>query len=149
MLQLGFQKCWVDVVMRCVRTASFAFLVNGVPIGHIIPSRVLRQGDPISPYLYLFCSEGLSGILRRVLEEGAIHGYRVCHDAPPVSHLLFADDTIIFCGADMAQADRVKEVLESYATASGQAINFTKTSVAFSKGVKADKRSRITQSLDI
>jgi len=121
--------------MRYVKTTSFSFLINRVSTGHVIPSRGLRQGDPISPYLYLLCSEGLSGLMRRATEVGAIHGYRVCHEAPPISHLLFVDDTIIFCGAEADQAEYVKEILKSYERASGQAINLAKMSMLFRRGV--------------
>ena len=101
MTRMGFRRSWVETVMRCVSTATFSILINGVPTGHIVPSRGIRQGDPISPYLFLFCSEGLSGVLRRATEVGSIHGYRICEAAPSISHLLFADDTIIFCGAEV------------------------------------------------
>jgi len=55
MLKLGFRRHWVDLVMRCVKLASFPFLVNGVPTGHFIPSWALHQGDPLFLYLFLFC----------------------------------------------------------------------------------------------
>jgi len=84
-----------------MKMTSFAFLVNGVPTGNIIPSRVFCQGDLMSLYLFLFALEleGLSGLLRRATERGAIHGYRLCQGAPKISHFKFLDDTIIFCGA--------------------------------------------------
>ena len=149
MIRMGFDEEWVALIMRCVRSASFSFLVNGLPRGHIIPSRGLRQGDPLSPYLFLFCAEGLIGLLRQAEARGALQGFRVCPNAPTISHLCFADDTLVFCGANPSQATVVKALLQNYKRASGQCINYTKTDVMFSKGVSEDRRRDITLILDI
>jgi len=85
--------------MKCVKYASFSFLVNGILVGHMVPSRGLHQRDPISPYLFLFVSEGLSGLLKRFVERGSLHRFHLCLDSLIVSHLLFVDDTLIFCQA--------------------------------------------------
>jgi len=63
MLKLGFSANWVNLVMRCVESATFSFLINGEPRGFLKPTRELCRGDPISPYLFLFCAEGLSYLL--------------------------------------------------------------------------------------
>ena len=108
MLRMGFREHWVDLLMRCVKSVSFSFLINGIPHGHVIPSRRLHQRDPISTYLFLFCSEGLSGLLHRAAEQGSLQGYRICNGASAMSPLLFADDTIVFCEAEVEQAEGVK-----------------------------------------
>ena len=77
----------VEVVMRCVCTVTYSVRINGQPKGHIIPSRGLRQGDPLSPYLFLLCVEGLSGLLKQQVERGSIKGVVVCRGAPCISHL--------------------------------------------------------------
>jgi len=64
MLRMGFDEGWGELIMRCIRSAYFSFLVNGVPQGHIVPCRGIQQGDPLSPYLFLFWTEGLTGLLR-------------------------------------------------------------------------------------
>lgn len=65
MRKMGFQEKWISLIMMCVTTISYSVLINGEPKGRIVPTRGLRQGDPISPYLFLLCVGGLSVMLRR------------------------------------------------------------------------------------
>ena len=65
MLKLGFDNRWVDLMMLCVSTVRYNVLVNGREVGPIIPKRGLRQGDPLSPYLFILCAEGLSSLIKR------------------------------------------------------------------------------------
>ncbi|XP_050212716.1 uncharacterized protein LOC126664387 [Mercurialis annua] len=70
MLVLGFPLQWISWIMKCVTTVSYSIIINGEPKGFFRPSRGLRQGCPLSPYLFLFCTEGFSNILNRAnLEE--------------------------------------------------------------------------------
>lgn len=83
------------------------------------PTRGIRQGDPISPYLFLLCSEGLSCLLKSV---GLVHltrGIRVGIHSPWISHLLFADDCIVFTEASQGGTDRLMEILDRYHRGSG------------------------------
>ena len=75
-------------MLMCVKTVSYSVLINGEPKGKITPTRGLRQGDPISPYLFLLCAEGLTAMLNREEGEGQISGVSVCRGAPRISHLL-------------------------------------------------------------
>ena len=78
MEKLGFPETWVDRVMGCVTTAQFLVLINGTPYGNFSPSRGLRQGDPLSPYLFLLCTEGFTSLLQKSELEGRIKGVSVC-----------------------------------------------------------------------
>ena len=71
MLRLGFIRPWVDKVMKCVTSVSFSVLFNGEKLQEFKPPRGIRQGDPISPYLFLLCVEGLSSILK---SENGVQG---------------------------------------------------------------------------
>ena len=132
MVKLGFPDNWINWVMTCVSTPTFSVLINGKPFGHITPSRGLRQGDPLSPYLFLLCAEGFSSLLFQAEVEGRLHGVSICKRAPRISHLLFADDSLLFCQATQKEVNEVNGVLQTYASASGQCINLEKSSVLFS-----------------
>lgn len=94
--KFGFQSKWVNRFMKCIRTVSYSFLHNGEIFVEVKPQRGVRQGDPISPYLYILCAEGLYAIIRPYEITGLIHGCRVARGAPSISHLLFADDCYFF-----------------------------------------------------
>ena len=70
MEKLGFPETWVDRVMGCVTTTHFSVLINGTPYGNFSPSGGLRQGDHLSPYLFLLCTEGFTSLLQKVELEG-------------------------------------------------------------------------------
>jgi hypothetical protein len=99
MQALGFPVSWCELIMKCVSTVSFSIRVNGLFSDSFKPSRGIRQGDPIAPYLFLLCSEGLSCMLRRVGPLYISRGVRVSRYAPWISHLLFADDCLVFTQA--------------------------------------------------
>ena len=133
MRRMGFQERWIALSMMCVKTVSYSVLINGIPKGCINPTRGLHQGDPISPYLFLLCAEGLSAMIKREMSFGSLNGGQVCRGAPQISHLLFADDSIIFCRASMEESNQVIKILTDYERDSGQKLNGDKTSLFFSK----------------
>ena len=79
-----------------------------------VPTRGLRQGGPISPYLFLLCAEGLSAMLRRDEIRENLRGILVCRRALMVSYLLFMDDCIVFCKASTEEGLRVTKILKNY-----------------------------------
>ena len=93
---MGFAQRWVDLIMFCVSSVQYSVLVNEKQVGPITPKRGLRQGDPLSPYLFIICAEGLSTIIRKAEVAGSLHGVKVCRGAPNVSHFLFAGDCFLF-----------------------------------------------------
>ncbi|KAL0016440.1 hypothetical protein SO802_003509 [Lithocarpus litseifolius] len=138
MRKLGFNEKWISLIMMCVTTVSYSVLINGEPRGNITPSRGLRQGDPISPYLFVLCAEGLSAMIRQKEAVGLIKGVVVSRQAPLTSYLFFADDSIFFCRATMEECKQVALVLDTYEKESGQKLNKDKTSLFFSKNTSGE-----------
>jgi hypothetical protein len=140
MLKLGFSQGWVELVMRCVTSVSYKIRVNGQMTEAFQPERGLRQGDPLSPYLFLLCAEGFSALLEKAELEGELKGIKICHGAPSVSHLLLPDDSLILCRADGNGAQRLQSILQIYEECSRQVINKDKLAVMFSPNTPAAKR---------
>ena len=136
MLKLGIDARWVQLAMETVTTTSYSMLINGEPKGFIIPSMGIRQGDPLSLYLFRLCAEGLSSLIRKAVESQSLHVILSCTNGVCISHLLFADNSFIFCQATMEECHHLMNLLECYESASGQAINRQKTSIFFSKNTR-------------
>ena len=137
------------MIMECVTTVSYSILVNGEPEGMIYPSRGLRQGDPFSPYLFLFCAEGLNAILRKAATTGEIEGFSLCRRGPKITHLFFADDCLLLCRSNLAEWEKIKELLAVYEAALGQMVNEDKTTLFFSKNTDEESQEVIKQSLSV
>ncbi|XP_058767475.1 uncharacterized protein LOC131641187 [Vicia villosa] len=135
MLKMGFSEKWTHWMMMCVMSVHYSVLVNSDTVGPIMPGRGLRQGDPLSPYLFILVSEGLSTLIKGSVARGDIHGIQICRGAPSVLHLLFADDYFLFCRANVDEVYHLMEVLDIYAKASSQEINLTKSEVFFSRNL--------------
>ena len=133
LLRLGFNEHWVGIIMKSVSTVRYSFLINGSPQGLLTPSRGLRQGDPLSPYLFLLCTEVFSALLARKVGNGELQGIKICDGAPTIHHLLFANDSLLFSTASVEECLHIQSVIDDYERASGQKINLSKSSVVFSK----------------
>lgn len=123
--------------------------VNGVLSQSFRPSRGIRQGDPISPYLFLLCAEGLSCFLKNMGLMFLSRGVHVGVHAPWISHLLFADDCIVFSEASQRGASRLQEALEVYSRGSGQMVNRDKSAVFFSRNCTDEMKDEVRQILNI
>eukprot|EP00261_Vitis_vinifera_P025806 XP_010658742.1 PREDICTED: uncharacterized protein LOC104881182 [Vitis vinifera] len=109
--KMGFGPRWVGWMRSCISTAKFSVLVNGVPAGFFPSSKGLRQGDPLSPYLFVLGMEVLDALIRRAVAGGYLSGCSIKGDRRhtlKISHLFFADDTIVMPKAVARRLDKVQ-----------------------------------------
>ncbi|XP_031120324.1 uncharacterized protein LOC116023464 [Ipomoea triloba] len=149
MSKLGFSSRWVSLMRECVYTVHYRVLVEGKEWGPIHPSRGLRQGDALSPCLFILIAESLSAVLRTQEEDGALHGISVARGAPNISHLFFADDCLFFFRANNLEAGVIKAVLDEYGVASGQQVNLRKSNIVFGNNVERDDKEAVCEVLGI
>lgn len=135
--------------MKCVRSVRYRIKVNGELTEVTTPQRVLRHGDPLSPYLFLICAEGFSSLLHQAESNNLIQGIKICRGALSVSHLLFADDSLILMKANEANVTCLKNILALYEECSGQKINKEKSSIVFSKNTSTENREEVKNLLEI
>ncbi|KAM2136540.1 hypothetical protein ACFX1R_006290 [Malus domestica] len=149
MIKLGFAPMFCNRVKECISTVSFSILINGSPTGYILPKMGLRQEDPLSPFLFLICTEGFSMLIRKGLEQGALHGYKMTPNGTPITHLFFADDSVLFGNATAEEAQGVTDVLKVYARGYGQEINLSKSSIFFGASTSKRTKKKIGETLGI
>ncbi|KAK9988680.1 hypothetical protein SO802_028919 [Lithocarpus litseifolius] len=149
LLKLAFQDSWVALIMECITTVSYSILVNGESKGMIKPSKGLHQGDLLSPYLFLFCVEGLNALLRQAVVGGDIQGFSLCRNGPKLTHLFFAYNCLIFYKSTLEECAKIQELLAVYEAVSGQMINREKTSLFFSKNTDEQAQEAIKVALNV
>ena len=111
---MNFPENIINTILRSISTVSYQILINGQPSRRFFPERGLRQGDPLSLYLFILCANVLSGLLKRKEKDNNIHGIRVARNASKITHLLFADDSLLFARASVEEAQCIISVLNTY-----------------------------------
>ena len=130
MQKMGFGEKWIGWIKWCISTASFSVLVNGTSKGFFQSSRGLRQGDPLSLYLFVIAMEVFSYFLKRVVDGGFMSGCKVKgrnDKGVQISHLLFADDTLVFCQASQDQLTYLSWLFMWFEAVSRLRINLEKS----------------------
>ncbi|KAL9683236.1 hypothetical protein QQ045_015055 [Rhodiola kirilowii] len=135
---MGFGAKWMKWVSECYSTARLSVLINGSPAEEFPMERGLRQGDLLSPSLFLIAAEGLTRIINKAVQEGLLSGLEWSKNGVCLTHLQFADDTILFYKADLQEVQNLKAILESFAICSGLTINYGK-SMCLGVGIDAEQ----------
>lgn len=132
-MEKAYNHAWIHQVMVCVNLASFNVLVNGASVGAITPACSLCQRNLISPFLFIICAKIFSYMLLCSSSNGTLKGIKVSRNALEISHVLFADDMILFSCAPKKDARELLSCLEKYYLWFGQMVSAPKSSVYFSK----------------
>ena len=126
LIDMRLPQVMVDVIMRCITSCSMRILWNGEPTKCFHPTRGIRQGDPLSPYIFVACVERLSQIIENLIQAGHWRPLQVCSNGPQISRLIFADGIVLFAEATEAQALLIQDCLARFCSASGQTISASK-----------------------
>ncbi|RZB71032.1 LINE-1 retrotransposable element ORF2 protein [Glycine soja] len=124
--KMGFDKRWIGWIQACVFSSSMSVLVNGSPTDEFTAHKGLRQGDPLSPFLFLIVAQGLSGLVQKASQVGNFDGYQVA-DGLNLSLLQFADDTILLGKGSWKNLWSIKTIFRSFELVSGLRVNFHKS----------------------
>ncbi|XP_059066444.1 uncharacterized protein LOC131857752 [Cryptomeria japonica] len=129
--KFGFSNEWITWVNSFLSSVKFSVLVNGSSHGFFPTSKGIRQGDPMSPFLFIIMAEALGRTIRNLHLNGSWQGVNVANGVEHTTHLQFIDDTILFGAACRKEAKTIKTSLEDYCKVSGQKINWHKSEVYF------------------
>ncbi|KAK4282627.1 hypothetical protein QN277_013982 [Acacia crassicarpa] len=143
--EIRILEALIRLIMQCVTTSRINVLWNGGKTGEFEHSRGLRQGDPLSPYLFVLAMEKLSHIITTAVNGGIWKPIRVGSGGPKISHLVFADDLMVFMEAKEEQIYTLLKCLKLFEDMSGGKMSVEKTCMFFSKNTPAETMDRITQ----
>ncbi|CAL8176514.1 unnamed protein product [Prunus armeniaca] len=143
----GFQRVSIKTngIYVCVSSVTYQICVNGELIESFTPRKGIRQGDPLSPYLFMLCIEKLSHIIVDAIGKHTWKPVKSSQSAPTISHLFFADDLILFAEASPCQARLMKQCLELFCKVSGQIVNFDKSAIYCSPDISKDMATDISR----
>ncbi|XP_074288211.1 uncharacterized protein LOC141613378 [Silene latifolia] len=144
-----FPKSFRRLLKSCVRTTTLQVLINGTPSARIFPQCGLRQGDPISPYLFIICMEILSLMVIKAESQRSIEGIKLSRNSPAISHLLYADDALLCFRLSSSSCESLRDILISFGNLSGQMINHQKSYIKFSPNTPDDFKEHVTNILKV
>lgn len=140
MYRMVFIYKWVNKILACLTSVYFAFKIKAKVSGSVIPSRRLRQGVSISPYLFLLVVDAFSTLISKASGENKINGAKICNGTRRMSHLFFVDNSLLFAKATIRKCFLIADIISSNEKASGHRVNLDKTNVIFSKCMDVNRR---------
>lgn len=149
LLELRIPQVMLEVIMHCICSTSLHILWNGEQTNSFKPTRGIRQGDPLSPYIYVICMERLTHLIENSIQIGAWKPKRASRNGPKLSNLAFADDLILFGEASTNQAKVIMACLDQFCEMSGSKVSVAKSRVFFSRNTDENTRRLVCEELRI
>ncbi|KAF7838898.1 ribonuclease H [Senna tora] len=137
--RMNFPALWIQYIMQCVTTVSYQLILNGG----------VRQGDPLSPYIFILCSNMLSCMITKEEKAKLWKGLKISIRAAPITHMMYADDTILFFEATDYGCQAVQRTLSRYAALSGQSMNLQKSFMIFSPNTSHSMKKTISSDMGL
>ncbi|XP_026397119.1 uncharacterized protein LOC113291845 [Papaver somniferum] len=147
--KFGFSEKLCQLIHQCISTTQNEIMVNGSPSPSFKPTRGIRKGDPLSPYLFILAMEPFSRNMNHYEVTKQLTGMKISRSAPKINHLLFADDCLLFCKANLDQTRKLLQLIEDFSSCSGQLINFHKSAIYFSKNMSPSSCQTVSGFLQV
>ena len=147
LIRYNFLDNLIEIIMSCISSVSTSLLCNGGSLEPFKPSRGIRQGDPLSPYIFILCMEFLSQLIQEKCEAKVWCPVKASRSGPSFSHLFFADDLVLFTKANVDNCSAIREVLDTFCKCSGQTVSDSKSRVYFSPNIDHDDREAFSDIL--
>lgn len=144
---MGFPAAFTRWISACIQSARFSCSANGAASSYFTSHKGIRQGDPLSPYLFIIFQQLFTNIVTQFVQQGKLQPFR--YKNFEVSHLLFADDIIITAKASRNSVQAIKEALQLFSDISGQTINHAKSKLYFPGQCSAAWKTEVATSLNI
>ncbi|XP_028776836.1 uncharacterized protein LOC114733531 [Neltuma alba] len=145
--ELRLPSWMIALIKECLSSSHMHLVWNGERACSFKPSRGIRQGDPLSPYLFVIAIERLAHLIQAEVVNGVWHPFRLKKNGTPISHLFFADDLLLFAEAGLEQAGVLKACLDDFCETSGERVNASKSRVFFSANVSHSRKQEISNFL--
>lgn len=127
--QMGYGDKWRMLIRGCLYSARLSILINGSPTKEFEMKRGARQGDPLSPFLFIVAMESLNIAIRVACQKGIFRGITVPHSETTISHLFYVDDALFVGEWNQDNIKNLARVLRCFQVASGLKVNFSKSRV--------------------
>ncbi|XP_039057386.1 uncharacterized protein LOC120200684 [Hibiscus syriacus] len=145
--EAGFPPCTIRLIMHCITSTSMQIQWNGEKSSAFQPERGIRQGDPLSPYLFILAMERLGHSIRKCVEEGDWKGYSFSRQGLSINHLFFADDLMLYAKADLHHEEIIEKTLKEFGYFSGHKVSKRKTHIYFLPNTTTSTKSSILSCL--